>query len=962
MNTTLSGLLLISFSLLTFISSAQRNSIYGIVVDSTNNEPIPGAIIYIEGSNISTTSDIEGKFQLKIFPGTHTLICTYITYNKYTTPLKVQTDSTFLLVKLVPESKTQLAEVNVVAEKLLNTEASITLLQKENISLSDGISAEIVKKTADRTTSDVLKRVSGVSVANNRFVIVRGLNERYNISFLNGAPLPSTETDKRAFSFDLIPAQIIDNILVNKTSTPDLPADFGGGNILITTKSIPDYSFIQINASVGYNTLATNKKMNTYTASKWHWLGIYDNSQNIPSAIPENPKSWITNTQQAEMAKSFKNDFATKTVSMIPNIGLNITGGWSHTFKNNHKLGFIISQNYNNNYNQFTTQRTNYINNPSNDADVMLDDKYNILTNQNVVTNTTLFNTGYKFNNAHKIYFQNIFVQNSNQSYIQQNGTTAPLDSNRTIDKNTALFYTHSKIYSTQLSSHNDFESLNIKSHLTLGYSNINILTPNVRYMSYSKFIRIQNIPDPSEPPPPYIKDTMYAANVSNASTGPDYAGYRFYSKMNEDIRSVKWDVEKKQAFRKITISLQSGFYFQQRQRNFDIRQFGYAKYIQMGKFFEDSLLYLPPDQIFSEQNIGVLSNNKTGFKLIEVTKPSDKYFAKSNNYATYLMNTIEYKSLKIVSGVRYEQYHQYLRAKRNQQDTITINETYKNFLPSITILYNLNEKQGIRMCYSQTINRPEFRELAPVSWYNPINRLVYYGNDTLKPSSIHNFDIRYEIYPGKGQIISITPFYKYFIHPIEQVMAPGYTNEITWANADYATIYGIETEFKLELSTIIKAQKDSNSILEKISVFNNLALIQSSVHLPEKIYSASSSRPLQGQSPFLINTGITYHDKKSAWQITIAYNRTGRRIIFAGNQRDPDRYETGRDIIDIQIAKTLFKNKLELKFNIRNVLHQNQYVYQNADKAPKYNKNKDFTILQISYPTIYQFNITYKF
>ncbi|RME17470.1 MAG: TonB-dependent receptor [Bacteroidetes bacterium] len=941
---------------------AQQNIIYGTVKDSSSNETIPGAIVYIEGTNISTATDIDGNFTLKLFPGKYNLICSYITYNTYTTSIIVKKDSIRLNILLTPEKNTTLNEITILADKILNNDAGLAIMQKENKSVSDGISAELIKKTADRTTSDVLKRVSGVSIVNNKFVVIRGLNERYNLSFLNNAPLPSTESDKRAFSFDLIPSQIIDNIIINKTATPDLPADFGGGNIFINTKSIPDKNFMEISSSIGYNTLATNKTFNNYDAGKYHIFGWYDNSQNIPSSIPENPKDWITSTQQVQMAKNFKNDFQTHPQKIFPNISFNLTGGWTHTFKNNHKWGFIYSQNYNNNFNKFEVWRTNYTNNPNNDADVMLDDRYNISTTQNIVMNTSLLNIGYKINPQHQINFKNMLLLHSNKSNIEQYGTIAPLDSNRTVDKNTALFYTNTKIFSSQLNFENNWETIGLKTGLNLGYSNINIITPNVRYMSYSKFVRIQNYPDPSEPPPSFIKDTMYAANISNASTGPEYAGYRFFSKMNEDIRSIKYDIEKNINISKVKLTLQTGYYFQQRQRNFDIRQFGYAKYTQIGKMFDDSLLYLPPDQIFSEQNIGVLPNNKTGFKLIEVTKPSDKYYAYSNNHATYLMSTIEWKFLKIIGGVRYEFYHQYLFAKRNHQDTITINDKYKNILPSVNVIFNLNEKNAIRFCYSQTLNRPEFRELAPASWYNPVNRLLYYGNDTLLPSTIHNFDIRYEWYPGMGQMLTFTPFYKYFIKPIEQVMSPGYTNEITWANAEFAKLYGIESEYRLQLSTIFKNKKDSNNIFEKLSVFTNVALMKSEVTLPDNIYAASKKRNLQGQSPFIINTGMTFFDKKTKWKITLAYNRSGRRIIFAGNQRDPDRYETGRDVLDFQISKTYWNDKLEIKFNIRDILHQYQYVYQNADADTRYNKQSDYTILKISYPTIYQINISYKF
>lgn len=943
----------------------QSNTIYGTVQDSITKEFIPGAIVYLEGTNASAITNYEGKYALKTYPGKYKLICSYITYKTFTQEIVVKKDSIYIDISLSPDNQSTLNEVKIVTEKLLNTDASIAIIQKENISMSDGVSADLIKKTADRTTSDVLKRVSGVSIMNNRFVIVRGLNERYNLNFLNNSPLPSTESDKRAFSYDIIPSQIIDNIIINKTATPDMPADFSGGNIQITTKSIPDKSFFQISASSGYNTLATGKEFTNYSASKYHWLGIYDKSQDLPKEIPEDTKSWIINAQQAEMAKNFNNDFKTQTFKAFPNMSINFTGGWAHQFKNNHKIGFILSQNYNNSFNRFNTKRTNYTNNANNDGEAMLDDYYNITTSQNIVMNTSLLNIGYIFNPQHQIDVKNLVVLNSNKSYIEQNGTIAPLDSNRTVDRNTSMFYTHSKLVSSQIAFNNEIENIKLKSHLTLGYGHIDIITPNVRYMSYSKFIRIQNPPDPSEPPPPYVKDTMYAANVSIASTGPDYAGYRFFSKTNEDIRSIKWDINKSIDIHKIKLDFQTGFYFQQRQRNFDIRQFGYAKYTQFGKFFDDSLLYLPPDLIFEPQNMGLLPNNKTGFKLIETTKPSDKYFARADNYATYFMTTFEWKSIKIIAGARYEYYHQMLNYKKNSQNTININDTYKNILPSINLIYNINSISAIRCSYAQTINRPEFRELAAVNWYNPVNRLVYYGNDSLLPSFIHNADLRYEIYPGKGQLFTITPFYKYFINPIEQVLSPGYNNEITWANAKFATIYGIETEFRIELSSIIKSKKDSVtkiSILDKISLFTNLAFIKSEVILPDYIHSASNKRPLQGQSPFLINAGINYSDKKSKWNFTIAYNRIGRRIVFAGNQLDPDRYETGRDIIDFQIAKLFLKDKLEIKFNIRDVLAQSQFIYQNSDKNTKYNKNTDYTLFKITYPTTYQLGIVYKF
>ncbi len=943
---------------------AQYKNIYGSVIDSATKETLPTAIIYIDGTNVSTTVDFDGNYTLKVPENykTVTVVCKYLLYKDQQIKVDLSSvDSIYLPIKMIPENAKVLNEVTVFTEKKQDNNAGLVLMQKENKSLSDGISSETIKKTADKTTSDVLKRVSGVSVVGNKFVIIRGLNERYNLSWLNNAPLPSTEADKRAFSFNLIPSNVIDNIIINKTATADMPADFVGGSILINTKSIPDKNFFTVSVSSAYNTLATNKDFSNYEASKYHWLGIYDQSQNLPNEIPENPKDWITNDQQAAMAKNMKNDFVFEKKKILTNIGIQITGGVVKNLKNDQKIGFIFAQNYSNGYNKFNIYRTNYSNNANNDGDIQLEDSYTNTNTQNNVLNTSLFNAEYKFNNNHKINIKNLLVLLSNKAFIESYGTNTPLDSNRTVNKISTGFYTHSKIYSSQLNVHNNIEKIKLKSNITFGYSNITNVSPNVRYMSYSKFLRIQNFPDPSEPPPPFIKDTMYAANIGYSTTGPDYAGYRFYSKMSEDIRSIKWDVDKSIHINKVDLNLQTGFYFQQRQRTFDIRQFGYAKYQKMGYFFQDSLLYLSPEQIFDSNNMGLIDASHTGFKLIEITKPSDKYAAWSNNYAYYFMTTLEWKKLKLITGARYEIYQQKLTARRNYSDSVKINDNYKNLLPSVNAIFNINDKNAIRFCYSQTLNRPEFRELAPINWYNPTNRLVYYGNDTLLPAQVYNYDLRYEVYPGRGQLFTITPFYKFFIKPIEQVMSSGYTDEITWANAINGKVYGIETEFRIQLSSIFHPKKDS-SILERFTVFTNVAYIKSLVKLDEKIHSANNVRPMQGQSPYLINSGVTYTDSKNHLSISILYNKIGQRIIFAGNVNDPDRYETGRHIIDFQIAKAFLKEKLEIRFNIQDILRQNVYIYQNTDSDTKYNKNKDYVFLKITYPTIYQFNVIYKF
>jgi outer membrane receptor protein involved in Fe transport len=345
--------------------------------------------------------------------------------------------------------------------------------------------------------------------------------------------------------------------------------------------------------------------------------------------------------------------------------------------------------------------------------------------------------------------------------------------------------------------------------------------------------------------------------------------------------------------------------------------------------------LYLPENEIFMPKNMGrleMIGNNTTvgGFKLTEATKPNDTYTASSKLNAFYLMLDNRYKFLRLIWGVRYEGFQQFLDAKRstNKEDDVHLNIIKNDVLPSANLVVALNKKQNIRLAYSQTVNRPEYRELAPFAFYDFNTKLVVTGYDSLKRALIHNADIRYEVYPGRGQLFSVSGFYKKFINPIEQILSSYTENEITYENLPSAKNYGAELEFRILLAALFK--KDSVKILNNITAFSNLSIIRSTVNTGNRSGIGGGERPLQGQSPYVFNAGMQYISEKKGVSASLSFNRVGSRIYVVGNENEAAIWEAPRSFLDFQLAKSLCKNKIEIKLNAQNILAQRQVFYQN--------------------------------
>jgi TonB-dependent receptor len=906
------------------LSFSQQSGLKGKIIEESTGKTLPGAIIRIKNTTLATESDIDGNFFFRsVAVGKYDVEFSALGFEtKILTEVEVnQKEVTNLTVSLV-EKKNVLDEV-VIRTVKAKTESvqSLLTMQKNSIRVSDGISAESIKRTPDKTTSDVLKRISGTSIQDNKFVIIRGLNDRYNTTYLNGSPLPSTEPDKKAFSFDIFPANMLDNLVIHKTASPDLPGEFAGGVIDINTKSTPDKNFQSISVGTGYNTITTNKTK----------FEANDIKAGLPSNFPsstdfialQNLKTETSIQQIATLAKNYQTDWSVNEGKFDPDTNLQFTLGRYFKFNEEQSLGLLasVTNNVKNIYGE--TSRNSY-ETPGSVLESFNDKNYSKQKLTGAILNLSL-----KLDTNNRFSFKNLYSINSESRYTDRIGTKNAQDAEPIMGVITNRLFTQNKIYTGQLIGEHFLPKSKIKLNWVGAYSNVQREIPSERrntyeYIQYSD--GTQSVP---------------TANFVLNSVGTDFPGSIFTSNNKENIFSAKIDASKKIEFSDdLSADIKIGGISQSRNRKFEARQLGYIPFngrvngINWGtNTFSSTIPTQPNNTIFNSENTGIVSTSPrvSGLTLFEGTKGSDYYDAESNLNAGYIMVENIFNKWRIIWGARLEDYTQILNSKSDVGEIITVNDKQLDILPSVNLIYSLTKKQNLRLSGSKTLNRPEFRELAPFLFFDNATRFSTAGTPTLKITDIYNADLRYEFFPGKGQIFSVSAFYKDFTNPIEiQALA---NNSNQYQNADAGTNYGVEIDFRVLLSSIIGTKE--NKFLDDLTIFSNLAVIRSKVDISNLI-ETSVDTPLQGQSPYVFNAGLQYLNKELGWSFSANMNRVGNRITIHGNQtsdnQTPAFWEKARTLLDFQLAKSFLNNKIELKLNVQNALAQDLIFYQNND------------------------------
>lgn len=921
-------LLFISFLFLTVISAKAQSRITGKITDRVTNEALVGVTVAVKGTTIGTSTDLDGKYTLTLKPGTYDLIFRYIQYKtieisgiKISEKEVLQKD--IILEELSFNGK-ELTEATISAQAKKESVAGINLERKNAATVSDGISNEQIKKTPDRNVSDALKRISGTSIQENKFAIIRGMNDRYNAAYLNGAPLPSTESDRKAFSFNIIPSALIDNIMIYKAPSPDITADFAGGLIMINTKNLPESKISVFNFSFGSHSLTTFKEFSSFRNSKTDILGFDNGTRSLKET--RNYRDGLSKSEYVDFTRKLNNDWKIYNSTAMPNLSMAYTWGKSFLHHKN-SFGTIFSVNYSNN-NRYSAIAQNKYRYEDNNTDQNFIDKQYL----NNVSFGALLNLGYKLKKKHIISLKNLFNINTDDVTTLRTGLGS--GENQVFIKSYSNIYNQNRIFSSQLSGEHSISDKEHKVMWVLNAGEIFRSVPDYRIATYSG--------EGSN-----TDEYSLAVNNNMFSTSSG----RFYSDMNERIISGNLSYSIPFEIKKVKNVFKTGVLSFYRFRDFKSRYFTY--YGSWG-------ISGSPENNLSENNI-----NENGVYLVEQSSPArDNYTAEAFNNAAYAMfDTKILKSLRIVYGVRYEKYHQKVNTANGTNLPLVIDSTYINLLPSLNLTWNYKEKTNFRISAGKSLNRPEFRELSAFPFYNYNLNSNIAGNPSLQPATVWNYDLRWEYFPTNKEIISAGMFYKKINNPIEMSIDVTQVSLRTfgYANQHSASNFGFEFDLRKNLDFIGKMV--GISILKDF-VFNaNITLIKSAITF-NKLSPAVENRPLQGQSPYIINTGLQYNDTKSGWGANISYNKTGRRIAFVGAPKlamwGLDIYENSRTVIDFQISKS-FK-KWDYKLTAGDLLGKDIVFYQDNNKDKKYNVNSDNTIFNIKAGRTVSAGISYKF
>lgn len=916
-------------ALLLMMSSvvASAGVITGSVMDSITSEPLIGASIIVKGKSYGAVTDIDGNYKITVPDGKYSLIVRYVGYKDKILPeFNVKGDVAGVDILLSPDNNT-LAEVTVTARVRHDSETAQIREQKESHVVQTGVSSQQIARTQDKDASEVIRRVPGISIIDDKFVMVRGLSQRYNNVWLNGNAVPSSEADSRAFSFDIIPSSQLDNIVVVKSPAPEYPADFTGGFVLVNTKQQPSNSSLDISLGYGCNTQTIFRQFLYPKGSHTDWLG-FDNGMRWPEAGMNNPLVTYPGSDNKinPLANGLNNDWRVRSMRPFGDLKFNVSYNNIWRFEAGRSIGLTAAMNYSNSHKTITDMENSLYGpyDTTNGKPVFLrkatDDQYS-----NDVHLGAMLNLSFQPSNPSNLFeWKNIFNQIGKSRYSTRTGFNAQPDN----IQDDEYYYSSRTTYNTQLTGKHDFNS-----HLldwSIGYAYAN-----------------RDMPD---------RRLIERTDRTEQRMGVYRIG-REFSKLNEHIASFSSNYEKEFSFGKFTPLLKAGIYGEYRSRDYRTRQFQYG--------WEPSN-NLPEDWMFDPDIAGnVLKDDNYGsdkLYMYEEINFLNNYKGKQSQASVYVGVNLPWQSFNVYAGLRYEYCRQTLSMNTRQFEESLKNTDYdyNDFFPSVNMTYRLNASHQLRAAYGRSINRPEFRELSSSVFYDFDLGSNVMGNYDLKAAYIDNVDFRYEWYPSSGEQISVALFYKHFKNPIEwtYTVAGGTDLIYSFLNAQGANNYGVELDIRENLDFIG---------LRDFSIYFNGALIKSEVTFAPG--TNNIDRPMQGQSPYLINTGIFYNNQDKGCSAAILYNRIGKRIIGVGNRYGtasdgsarniPNSYEMPRNNIDLSVAKKI--GKWEIKFAVRDLLAE-KFLFEQFETVSMDGHEKKISEVTKSYKPGTNFNLTIRY
>lgn len=892
--------LILATAALGWAQAPAKGTVSGTVFDAVNGRPIPNIQVVIDGvADSRVVTDPDGRYTVQLTPGSYTL--------KFTGANHMESSVTDIVVKEneVVDASTVLQQVGAVTtvdvnEKIGAIESnaeSILTERKLSAVVSDSISKDDIKKGTASDAAGVLEKVTGVSIVDNGFVFVRGLGERYSSTMLNNAIIPTTEPERRVVPLDLFPANLIDNIKVLKSYSPDLPGEFSGGLVQMNTVEFPTQKILQASVNYGFNTQSTFKRFNSYQGTRGDFWGFGKGSRELPSNIPTDDRLFVgryTDAEFQQFGRSFPVDYEpTVQESSRPQQTYSLVGGNTYG-----KLGVIGAFTFSNQQ-SLTPQLQRFLVNSGGGQATLFSvyDDFNV--DNESARMAGVLNLAYRLTPSTKLVFRNTLTRDSDKEVRQFEGLNGSIGNDV---QDTRFRYVERTLFSSSLEGDHAFAKLkNSVFHWQFTYSNSLRDEPDLR-----QTIRGRE---------PGTNNPFTYLNLGDS-------GFRFFNNLNDKIYEPQADWSVPFFKGKFSGMVKAGFRGTIRRRDFGSRRFRFVP-VRV----QTLNLTLPTNQILSRDNI-----RPDGFVSREVTRATDTYQAEMDVYGVFGMVDLNLgPKWRLVAGVRMEDASisvETLDALVPNAGPVFARLANRDALPGFNLIYALGRRQNLRGGYSRTVNRPDFRELSPFEFTNIVGGYSTVGNPNLQRALIDNFDFRYEFFPGGNQVMAVSYFYKRFTNPIEQTYRPT-ASELrqSFINVDGAKNQGLELEFRQDLRRYSKRLRD-------FAFQSNFTFVDSDVIIPIDRFPqlTSRNRPLVGQSRFILNGIVEWAKPELRSSARFYTNSVSRRLTDIGTFDLPDIAQERNTFLDFVYQFDIREGgKWNLRFSAENMTNNN-YRYTQSD------------------------------
>jgi outer membrane receptor protein involved in Fe transport len=874
--------------------------VVGVVTDALSGEGLIEATVkVVAGAKKSALTDVDGEYRLKLPPGTYDLRIFYALYEgRRVQNVEVKAGEVTRLDVRLEAKSTAIKEVVVEAKADRRNESALLMERKKAPVVQDSIGAQEIAKTPDNNAGEAARRVVGVTLVDNKYVFIRGLGGRYVQTLLNSSIMPSPEPDEPSVPLDLFPTALMSNLNVLKTYTPDLPAQFGGGSLTIDTNTFPTKFELKLRAALGGDTATTFQQRPSAPSSLGEAFGLRDPSRELPSVFPTDRsfqqstdpgRPGITPEQQQAGGRALVNRWTPASVAASPNGSFGAQVGDTLKLGGERRLGYLAAVQWGR---RERTRRIFVADVSGSEGTLEVENPTDSLISSVSASTSALANVGFQFDRDNEVNLLVLGLTNAENLAVTAAG---PETLSAMQDQvNNRLQFTQRQLFFTQLKG---FHRVSALADLEVEWQG-----------TYSRVFR----------PEPDIRDSRYFVNPDsgelNLRLQPNSAE-RFFLSLTED--SAGGTASATLPFRGFRFKV--GGFGQYQARTFEGRRF---------RFFE---LRRPTPAGLAES---VLTADRVGpgagtqYFLAESTLGQDSYTSSLALWGGY--GLVEWKAtdwLRAQAGVRYEGSAQVVAVgsafATDANVRPPIDRRYHNPVPSLNVTWSPLATLNVRAGYSYTLARPSFRELSPFLFFDMVRRRNVAGNPELLQTTIHHGDVRAEWFPTDTEVVALSAFAKQFINPIERVVVGQASNfDFGFRNADAAELLGLELEARTSLGRLGPALKDA-----KLGA--NGALISSRVRLANTVGQlGNTDRPLQGQSPWVLNAFVTWAKPEWGTEVGVFYNVYGPRISEVAVAPLPDFYEQPVHKVDVTFSQA-FGRGFQLKVGVANALNQNLRIQQ---------------------------------